>query len=81
MQELPVVFKHMPKNDVQKFFELAFENKRSDAECLLDLVESWDADMELSIDSINQLFQNYRDSAKEVFNTYMHELIDARLGN
>ncbi len=81
VQELPVVFKHMSKDSVQEFFKLAYENKRGDAECLLDLIESWDADMELSVDSINQLFQNYRDSSKEIFNTYMHELIDARLGN
>ena len=81
VQELPVVFKHMRKDDVKGFFEQASENNRSDVECILDLVESWKADMDLSPESVGELIQNYPASAHAIFACYMQELIDARLGN
>ncbi len=81
VQELPLVFKHMRKDDVKGFFEQASEKNRSDVECILDLVESWKADMELSPESVGELIQNYPTAAHAIFACYMQELIDARLGN
>ena len=81
VQELPVVFKHMRKDDVKGFFEQAAEKNRSDVDCILDLVESWKADSDLSAASVAELLQNYPASAHAIFNCYMAELIDARLGN
>jgi hypothetical protein len=81
VQELPVVFKHMRKDDVKGFFEKSSENNRSDVDCILDLVQSWEADMKLSAESVGELIQNYPTSAHAIFACYMQELIDARLGN
>ena len=81
VQELPVVFKHMRKDDVKAFFEEAAAKGRADEDCILDLVESWKADMPLSRESITELMQNYPSSAHAIFACYMQELIDARLGN
>jgi len=81
VQELPVVFKHMRKDDVKGFFETASEKNRGDVECILDLVESWKADMDLSPESVGELIQNYPTAAHAIFACYMQELIDARLGN
>jgi hypothetical protein len=81
VQELPVVFKHMRKDDVKAFFENASEKNRADEDCVLDLVESWQADMPLTRDSISELMQNYPTSIHAIFACYMQELIDARLGN
>jgi hypothetical protein len=81
VQELKVVFRHKRRDDVKKFFEEASEKSRSDVECLLELIESWEADAKLSADSVGELLQNYPSSAHAIFASYMEELIDARLGN
>ena len=81
MQDLGVVFRHKRKDDIMAFFADASEKQREDADCILDLVESWDADEKLSKDSVNDLIQNYAGASAAIFQTYMTELITARLGN
>jgi hypothetical protein len=81
VQELGVVFRHKRKDDVLSFFAEASEKERSDIDCILDVVESWDADEPLSKESVADLMQNYAGSAAAIFQTYMQELITARLGN
>ncbi len=81
VQELPVVFRHKRKDEVKTFFEEASAKDKSDVDCILELVESWKADSDLSKDSVAELLQNYPASAHAIFNCYMAELIDARLGN
>lgn len=81
VQELSVVFRHKRMDDVKEFFKEASDTGRNDADCLLDLIESWKADQELSADSLNELMQNYPSAARSIFSTYMEELIEARLGN
>jgi hypothetical protein len=81
VQELKVVFRHKRRDEVKEFFKEASEQSRSDVECLLDLIESWEADADLSADSVGELLQNYPSAAHSIFTSYMEELIDARLGN
>ena len=80
-QELRVVFRHKRKDDVQKFFSDAAEQNRPDADCLLELIESWEADEKLSRDSIAELIQNYPAASLEILTAYRDELFNARLGN
>lgn len=80
-QELKVTFRHKRKDEVKDFFATASEKERSDVDCLLDLIESWEADQPLSSDSLAELMQNYPSAAHSIFSAYMQELIDARLGN
>lgn len=81
VQDLKLVFRHKRKDDVKAFFVEAAEKSRKDEECLLDLIESWEADQPLSVESLAELTQNYPASAQAIFTAYMQELIDARLGN
>ena len=81
VQELNVVFKHKRKDDVFSFFTEASEKERSDVDCILDLVESWDADEALSKESVSDLIQNYAGASAAIFQAYMTELVTARLGN
>ena len=81
VQELKVVFKHKRKDDVLSFFTEASEKERTDVECILDVVESWDADEPLSKESVSDLIQNYAGASASIFQTYMTELVTARLGN
>ena len=81
VQELPVVFRHKRKDEVKEFFEEASEKNKSDVDCILELVESWDADMDLSVKSLEELIQVNPKAPTAIFNCYMAELIDARLGN
>lgn len=78
---LPVVFRHKRKDDVQAFFAEAAEKNRSDVDCILDLVESWEADAPLSADSVKELMQEYPSAPARIFDKYMSELLEARLGN
>ena len=81
VQELKVVFRHKRKDEVVAFFHEAPAKDRSDADCILEIVESWDADMDLSAKSIEELIQVFPKAPLSIFNAYMAELIDARLGN
>ena len=81
VQELPVVFRHKSKVDSQLFFEEAKEKNKTDTDCILDLVESWEDDAELSSDSVNDLQHNYPNPALDIINCYLTELFSARLGN
>jgi hypothetical protein len=81
VQELGVVFRHKRKDDVLSFFADASEKNRTDVDCILDLVESWDADEPLSAESVADLMQNYAGAAAAIFQAYMTELVSARLGN
>lgn len=79
--ELPVVFRHKRRDDVQVFFREAAEQSKPDADCILELVESWDADLPLSRESVIELMQEYPSAPACIFDTYMSELLEARLGN
>lgn len=81
VQELNVVFRHKRKDDVFAFFADASDKKREDVDCILDVVESWDADEPLSKEAVTELIQNYAGAAAAIFQTYMTELVAARLGN
>ena len=81
VQELPVVFRHKGKGETQAFFDEAKEKNKTDADCILELIESWEADAELSADSVNDLQQNYPNPAHDIFNCYLESLFLARLGN
>jgi hypothetical protein len=81
VQDLQVVFRHKRKDEVFAFFSEASDKGRSDVDCILDVIESWDADGELNKESVADLLQNYAGSAAAIFQTYMAELVTARLGN
>ena len=81
VQELPVVFRHKRRDEVKEFFKEAADTSRPDVDCILDLVESWEADDKLSADSVEELMQNYPSAAQAIFNSYIEELVSARLGN
>ena len=81
VQDLQVVFRHKRKDEVLAFFTEASDKGRSDVDCILDLIESWEADTPLSKDSVTDLIQNYASASAAIFQTYMTELVTARLGN
>ena len=81
VQDLGVVFRHKRRDDVPLFFSDASEKERSDVDCILDIVESWDADEPLSAESIADMMQNYAGASAAIFRAWMDELLTARLGN
>ena len=81
VQDLQVVFRHKRKDEVLAFFKEASDKQREDVDCILDLIESWEADTPLSKDSVTDLIQNYASASAAIFQTYMTELVTARLGN
>lgn len=81
MLELNVVYRHKKTNEVHQYFADAAEQGKPDVDCILELVESWDADKPLSKDSVLELMQNFSRAPKAFFSTYLDELIQARLGN
>ena len=79
--ELNVVFRHKKRDEVHQYFADCAENGKPDVDCILELVESWDADKALAKESVLDLMQNYSVASKAIFATYLDELTQARLGN
>jgi len=79
--DLNVVFRHKKRDEVHQYFADCAEKGKPDVDCILELVESWDADKPLAKESVLELMQNFAGASKAFFSTYLDELIQARLGN
>ncbi len=81
IEELKVVFKHKRLEDAAKYFQEAQENNMHTAELVFGLLDSWQADAPLTVDSIKDLFQEKPKSIDAFPRTYREELIGAIEGN
>lgn len=78
---LNVVFRHKSKDDLDEFFKAAAKKKWPDEQALCQLIESWDADMDLNVASMKALLTMNHQASKVIYEAYLGELHGARQGN
>jgi hypothetical protein len=73
------VFKHRTKTEI-KSWEKSIKGK-TDAEVILEMVESWELDDELTIENAEKLTENYAGAALAIIKKYLEEIAQARTKN
>lgn len=80
-QQLNVTFKHMKRSEYQALLEDIKNGNKSAGDGVLQLVQTWDADAELSADSIRELIDNQPGAEWAIITGYSEALTVARKGN
>lgn len=80
-QTLNVVFKHKTRTEYAEMLERMSKGKLSSVDALLALLDSWDADMELSRESVAALQEHQPGVDWAIIQTYGEALTVARKGN
>lgn len=75
----PVVFtfKHRTRDGLRDWLK----QERDDVSAILEMATAWDLAEPLDKENVELLVQNYLGAAKAVFEKYLSELTQARLGN
>jgi hypothetical protein len=80
-QQLNVTFKHKPRADYLALLEAVGKGDKSVADAILEVVEKWDADAELSVESIELLQEQQPGADWAILSGYGEALAVARKGN
>lgn len=80
-QKLNVTFKHLPLSDYRALLEKVGQGEMPVAEAILSIVEKWDADAELSAESIERLQEQQPGADWAIITGYGESLAVARKGN
>lgn len=73
-------FKHKTLDEAKAWFETIDDNESGESK-ILEVVESWDLEDELTAENLRQLNQNYIGSLGEIAKGYMKALFLAKRGN
>lgn len=80
-QTLNVTFRHKTRSEYAAMWEDVASDKRKIEDVLVELIEKWDADAEVSVDSI-KLLQDHQPGADfAILSGYNEALTVARKGN
>src|SRR5690348_562611 len=80
-QQLNVTFKHKPRKEYLDLLEKVGKGDVSVADALLSLIAKWDADAELSAESIESLQESQPGADWAILSGYGEALAVARKGN
>lgn len=79
-ETVDIEFKHLSRKDIKNFFE-GIEGK-TDAESLGEIIVAWKGiDAPFSAANLEQLLDNYPASARELYEAFRAELMEARQKN
>lgn len=70
-------FKHRTRDEFKKWLD----QERDDAAAILEMAEGWDLAEPFDKENVEILVQNYSGAPKVIFDKYLDELAQARLGN
>jgi hypothetical protein len=80
-QKLNVVFRHRTKDERAALAASLTDRTKTLGDCVLDILESWDADVDLNIDGL-ELLESYQPGAAfAIWEGYFQALMVARKGN
>lgn len=80
-QKLNVTYRHMPLADYLALLEAVSAGEKTVAEAILDVVEKWDADADLTSDTIAILQDQQPGADWAILSSYGDALKVARKGN
>lgn len=80
-QKLPVVFRHKTRQDYSDLLAKVSEGKVKDVDAVLDLVESWQANADLTAETLKALDDAQPGALWAIVTGYSHALGVARKGN
>lgn len=80
-QKLTVTFRHKTRSEYVDMLQKISKGKLAADDAILQLVESWDADAELSKESIRKLQDHQPGSDWAILTGYGEALVVARKGN
>ncbi len=80
-QTLKLVYRHKPRKDYADLLQAIGKGKKSAEDAVLELVESWEADAELSADVLKQLDEDQPGCMWAILTGYGKALTVEREGN
>jgi hypothetical protein len=80
-QQLKLTFKHMKRSEYQALLGDVRNEVKTPTQAVLELVQAWDADAELSADSLGELIENQPGAEWAIITGYSDALTVARKGN
>lgn len=80
-QQLNVTFSHMKRTEYQALLDSLKSGEKTTNDALLKLLVGWDADAELSAESITELLENQPGADWAIITGYSDALTVARKGN
>ena len=77
----PVVFsfKHRTKDELNKWRKSL--KGKPDSKVILEMIDGWEFDDELTVENAETLVQNYSGAAIAILNAYLAEIIQAKAKN
>lgn len=80
-QKLPVVFRHKTRTEYSELLESVSKGEVKDVDAVLALVESWQANADLSAETLKALDDAQPGALWAIVTGYSHALAVARKGN
>lgn len=80
-QKLKLVFRHMPRTAYADLLDAVAKGEKKPEDAVLSMIESWEADAELSANTIRQLAEDQPGSDWAILTGYGEALAVARKGN
>lgn len=80
-QKLPVVFRHKTRTEYGELLNKVIEGKVKDADAVLSLLDSWEANADLCADSLKALDEAQPGALWAIINGYAQALRVAQKGN
>lgn len=81
-QEKPTVvrftFRHRTRKALAEWIAV---KDRTDVEAILEMATGWELSDPFDADNVGELVENYHGAARAVFDTYVEQLAQVRLGN
>lgn len=80
-QKLPVVFRHRTREAYSELLAKVADGKVKDVDAVLELVESWEANADLTAENLKALDSNQPGALWAIVTGYSHAFGVARKGN
>lgn len=77
--EVEFTFKHRTREGLDKF--IAEAKDMPDPDAIMAMASAWELEDAFTKDNVTQLAQNYIGAPRAIFDKYVDELVNARLGN
>lgn len=77
--EVEFQFKHKTKTALNEF--ISSREGKSDTDTIFEITAGWELEDEFNKENVNTLLENYAGSAVAIYQTYIEELVQARVKN
>lgn len=77
-----LTFRHMTRAELARFIAPDEAKNRPDVDTVMEIVAGWEnVDAEFSRDNVEALLEQYHGAGRAILQTYIEQLVQARLGN